>query len=51
LHIETQGKGSHVKVQHGSARTVVPTHSGDLASGTLRAVLRQLGLSEKDLED
>jgi len=51
LHVETAGKGSHLKVQHGDARTVVPRHGGDLPAGTLRAILRQLGLSERDLED
>jgi len=49
-HREQQGKGSHVKVWHGSARTVIPMHSGDLPVGTYRAILRQLGLTEADLE-
>ncbi|WP_428393370.1 type II toxin-antitoxin system HicA family toxin [Lichenicoccus sp.] len=50
-HEETAGKGSHVKVRHDGARTVVPLHRGDLPTGTYRAILRQLGLSASDLED
>jgi predicted RNA binding protein YcfA (HicA-like mRNA interferase family) len=49
-HEEVPGKGSHVKILHGGQRTVVPLHGGDLAIGTYRAILRALGLSEKDLE-
>jgi predicted RNA binding protein YcfA (HicA-like mRNA interferase family) len=29
-------------------RTTVPNHSGDLPAGTLRAIIRQTGLSKKD---
>jgi len=50
-HEERAGKGSHIKVIHGGARTVVPKHPGDMPSGTYWAILRQLGLSEADLED
>jgi predicted RNA binding protein YcfA (HicA-like mRNA interferase family) len=50
-HEETSGKGSHLKLRHGDERTVIPMHSGDLPTGTYRSILRQLGLTEADLED
>ena len=50
-HEETPGKGSHRKVRHDGRATVVSVHGGDLAQGTYRAILRQLGLTEEDLED
>lgn len=49
-HKETKGKGGHVKVWHGDGRTVIPMHRGDMASGTYHAILKQLGLTEADLE-
>ena len=49
-HEEAQGKGSHLKVRHGAGATVIPMHRGDMPSGTYRAILRQLGLTEADLE-
>ncbi len=49
-HEEAEGKGSHLKVWHGAGRTVVPMHRGDLPDGTYRAILKQLGLTEADLE-
>lgn len=45
------GKGSHRKVWLGDHRSVVPIHSGDLPTGTYRAILRQLGITERDLEN
>ena len=50
-HDETEGGVSHLKVVHGDRRTVLPMRRGNLPAGTLAAVLRQLGLSRKDLED
>lgn len=41
-------KGSHVSLQKENHRTVVPLHN-DLAKGTLRSILKQCGLSQKDL--
>ena len=49
-HEESACKGGHRKVRHGSRMTVVPMHSGDLARGSYRAILRQLGLTDEDLE-
>lgn len=41
-----RGKGSHVRVTLGGRGTTVPI---DVPRGTLRAILRQLGIAEKDL--
>ncbi len=38
------GKGSHLKVQLGDKRSVLPVHNGDMRVGTLNAIKRQLGL-------
>ena len=45
-----QGKGSHRKIWLGARRSMVPLHGGDLPLGTYRAILRQLGITERDLE-
>jgi predicted RNA binding protein YcfA (HicA-like mRNA interferase family) len=50
-HEEIEAKGSHLKLRHGPAQTVIPMHRGDLPSGTFRAILKQLGLTEDDLGD
>ena len=50
-HEEIEAKGSHLKLRHGAGQTVVPLHRGDMPNGTFRAILRQLGLTEADLED
>jgi len=42
-------RGSPVSLQAGEFRTVVPLHD-ELSRGTLRGILRQCGLSRKDLE-
>jgi mRNA interferase HicA len=48
--IETsRGKGGHVGVELGGRRTFVPTGSGELPTGTMRAILRQLGLRPDEL--
>lgn len=41
-------KGSHVSLQKGEYRTVVPLHE-ELAKGTLLGILKQCGLSKEDL--
>ena len=48
--IVVRQKGSHVSLQKGSFRTVVPLHD-ELAKGTLLAILKQCGLSRDDLVD
>ena len=41
-------KGSHVSLQKGPFKTVVPMHD-ELAKGTLLGILKQCGLSREDL--
>ena len=41
-------KGSHVSLQKGTYKTVVPLHD-DLAKGTLLGIMKQCGLSKDDL--
>ena len=41
-------KGSHVSLQKGTSRTVVPLHK-ELAKGTILGILKQCGLSQDDL--
>ena len=41
-------KGSHVSLQNGSNKTVVPLHE-ELAKGTLLGILKQCGLSKEVL--
>jgi predicted RNA binding protein YcfA (HicA-like mRNA interferase family) len=50
-HQELEAKGSHLKLRHGTRQTVIPLHRRDLPIGTLRAILKQLDLTERDLED
>ena len=44
-----RGKGSHVTLYYGDHVTVVRDPKRELKSGTLAAMLRQLGLSRKDI--
>lgn len=43
------GKGSHGVLKLGATRTIVRNPKDELKSGTYHAMLKQLGLSEKDL--
>jgi predicted RNA binding protein YcfA (HicA-like mRNA interferase family) len=43
-------KGSHVSLQKGIHKTVVPIHD-ELAKGTLLGILKQCGLTKEDLID
>ena len=45
----SRGKGGHVIVRLGGRLAMVPTGSGEIAAGTFRAILRQLGLRTEDL--
>ncbi|HLH04966.1 MAG TPA: type II toxin-antitoxin system HicA family toxin [Bryobacteraceae bacterium] len=43
-------KGSHRKVYFGEAQSVIPEHANsELKTGTLKGILKQLGIEEKDL--
>jgi mRNA interferase HicA len=44
-----RGKGSHGTLSFGTSRTILQNPKKELPSGTLHAMLRQLGLSESDL--
>jgi predicted RNA binding protein YcfA (HicA-like mRNA interferase family) len=46
FHVVRQ-KGSHVSLENGPNRTVVPLHD-ELSRGTLLAILKQCGLSKDD---
>lgn len=48
--IEISEGGSHTKVLLNGRGTVVPRHATDLPKGTFRAILKQLGLVQTDLE-
>jgi len=48
---EEAGKGSHRKIWLNGQRSVVPVHSHDVPPGTLRAILRDLSITQADLED
>lgn len=43
-------KGSHVSLQKGVYKTIVPLHD-ELAKGTLLGIMKQCGLSKEDLID
>ncbi len=49
-HRERDAKGGHIVVFHAGRTTTVPMHRGDIPTGTYRAILRQLRLTESDLE-
>ena len=45
---QTRQKGSHVRLEKGPMKTVVPLHD-ELSKGTLLGILEQCGLSREDL--
>lgn len=47
--IAKRGKGSHQTLYYGAARTVVQNVKKELPTGTLHAMLEQLGLTLTDL--
>jgi len=48
--VTDRGKGGHVMVLLAGRKTFVPTGSGELRPGTLRAILRDLAVSLDDLK-
>jgi predicted RNA binding protein YcfA (HicA-like mRNA interferase family) len=44
-----RGKGGHVRVSLGDRVSHVPTGSGELKTGLVQGVLKQLGLTIRDL--
>jgi len=48
--VEVTEGGEHTKVRLNGRRTTVPRHTADLKTGTWRGILKQLGLTENDLD-
>jgi mRNA interferase HicA len=46
-----RGKGSHVTLYFGDRRIIVRNPKDELKTGTLMAMLKQLGLSLNDIQD
>lgn len=44
-------KGSQVQLKRGNLLVSVPMHSGDVAPGTLRSILRQARLKVEELKE
>lgn len=47
-HIEERGKGSHSTIEHGDRFTIIRNLKDELKTGTLNAMLKQLGISKKE---
>ena len=43
--------GNHTKIRINGKQTVVPRHASDLKTGTLRGILKQIGVTPDDLEN
>ena len=50
LQFEVSEGRNHTKVMLAGRRSVIGRHSTDLKTGTLHAILKQLGLRPEDLE-
>jgi predicted RNA binding protein YcfA (HicA-like mRNA interferase family) len=50
FHYDRQGPGSHEVWRHAETgrKVTIPHHSGDMAEGTLRAILREAGISASE---
>ena len=49
--LASRGKGGHWTVRFGDVSLPVPqAHGRDLATGTVRGILRRFGIAKKDLE-
>jgi len=47
--VKERGKGSHATLYYGDKRAIIPNLKDELKSGTLAAILKQLGLKLSDL--
>jgi predicted RNA binding protein YcfA (HicA-like mRNA interferase family) len=47
--VPSRGKGGHVRIELAGRVTHVPTGTGELKTGLVHGVLRQLGLTMRDL--
>jgi predicted RNA binding protein YcfA (HicA-like mRNA interferase family) len=43
------GKGSHHKVRLGDQATILPMHGTEIPTGTLKKILKDLGVKEDEL--
>lgn len=48
---ELKEGGAHTKIRLNGHVSMVPRHAADLPTGTFRAIIRQLGITQEDLED
>ncbi|MFN0127733.1 MAG: type II toxin-antitoxin system HicA family toxin [Verrucomicrobiales bacterium] len=49
---ERRQSGSHLVLRHEDGRqTYVPMHTGDVPTGTFRAILKQAGLTEEEFRE
>ena len=48
---EVRQRGSHLQLKRGNLLVSVPMHSGDVAPGTLRSILRQARLTVEELKE
>jgi predicted RNA binding protein YcfA (HicA-like mRNA interferase family) len=49
--IDVQDGSGHTKVWLEGRRTIISRHPVDLKTGTFQGILKQLGVSERDLND
>ena len=47
--IQERGKGSHSTLEYGDRFTIIRNLKDELKTGTLNAMLKQLGINKKDL--
>ncbi len=48
---QTRGKGSHGTLRLGGRKTIVKDRKKEIGEGLLAAMLKQLGLTKRDLND
>lgn len=48
--LETQGAGSHLKLRLNDKTTIIAMHRDDMPTGTFRKILKDLDLTDRDLE-
>ena len=44
--VRGRGKGGHIEVHLGSRKTVIPHSKGEMPTGTVNAILKQLGVKK-----
>lgn len=46
---QRQGKGSHIMVRLNGKTTIIANHRGDMPTGTYRKILKDLAITETDI--